>query len=259
MVDLGTESPVDRKHLTECIGQFETRKEMEAFMTAEFGLDSYNSGTFLAEKSSIGWDLYRVDGIHTKVVYANGIQGLLGRHLSLGVDHLFKRFSNLTQFTIAHNRSHGGFLDILEAGGDLLGIPSKSALKLASALQARLSGGHAVHLVSHSQGFATTISALRLMASQGTNGTGLTVYPHAGAGNSFHAAALATTLGAKMMPHVFSSFDMVPGIVGMNANPLQVVTGLIGVPSLFGSEDKSAHTLPNAVSTRPWFPWGPGN
>jgi hypothetical protein len=97
------------------------------------------------------------------------------------------------------------------------------------------------------------------MALQGTNAAGLTVYPHAGAGNSFHASAFATTLGAKMMPHVFSSFDMVPGIVGMNGNPLQVVTGLIGLPSLFGPESKSSHTLPNEVPTLPWLRWGPGN
>ena len=258
-VDLGDEAAMDPSHLLERIGTFDSREMLNDFASNKGNLDQYGSGFFAAIKEGQNWTLFRTDGIYTNLVYVNGIQGLLGRHASLGIAHLGARFLSLKQFTVAHNRSHGFFMDILEVGGDLLGIPSKSAIKLASALQNRLSAGDKVSLVSHSQGFATTISAMRILAIKDVNASGLTVYPHAGAGNSFHAATLATALDAKLMPHVFSSFDLVPGLVGMNGNPLQVSTGMVGFRSLFGEESESAHTLPNGSRNLPWLPWGPGN
>ncbi|MBI5690193.1 MAG: RHS repeat-associated core domain-containing protein [Verrucomicrobia bacterium] len=258
-IDLSGEKAIDPRDLGERIGTFESREELNEFLSHNKGLDPYGSDFFTAVRDGSGWDLHKSNGIQTDVVFANGIQGLLGRHTSLGASHLLTRFTNLTQFTIAHNRSHGFLLDILEAGGDLLGIPSKSSLKLLAGLQTRLERGHAVHLVAHSQGFATMINALRWLGLRQVDASRLTLYPHAGAGNSFHAAALATAVDARLMPHVFSSFDLVPGIAGMNGNPLQVATGLLGFPSLFRVEAKSPHSIPNANSELPWRRWGPGN
>lgn len=258
-VAVGSDPEIDKSHLLEHIGTFADRNAMDSFLS-DRKLDQYGSGFFAAIRDGDQWSLYKTDGIYTKLTYVNGIQGFLGRHMSLGLAHLSARFSGFDQFTIAHNRSHGPVMDILEAGGDLLGIPSKSARLLAGALENAAKAGRETTLVAHSQGFATTLKAMRILAARGVDTSGLTIYPHAGAANSFQAAAAANGIGARLMKHAFSSYDLVPNLVGMNANPVQALGALVGLPRLFSpSERVSPHTVPNGSPQAPWYLWGPGN
>lgn len=154
----------------------------------------------------------------------------------------------MKEFTLFNNPSKGFLRDGWETMMDKLGFTSAPAGALAGVMQGIQASGNSVQWIAHSQGGAIFAEAMSYAGgSLGAN----SVTFNAGANNHWVTNSIASSVGVQVGGYNYSSWDLVPNVIGMNGNPFSMLGSVLAAPLLF-TDDHSPHTAPTLGWRERW-------